>query len=260
MPLVLRCPRQSTSLALREVHLPGYGRLTPRQPAGYKEVSWTTQTIMKMLVAFLCAAITALVGAQSQPEMSTSQGPMLVQTVPHCADGLYRQPGGGALAVVLFDCSSALGVTIGVVCFHGDNVDCMEPPWSEADRFWQEERWARDVTGFAWDPAGRCLYVSTSEIYGSGDLFTLDLKRRRVTAVPLNIKGRLVAKGRYSTFLKGIDPKAGTLRYETEYFDGVTSRTRTDAVSIAAPCKVNEGPANHALHPTVADIMVGAGG
>jgi hypothetical protein len=109
-----------------------------------------------------------------------------------CNHGLHKQPN-GPMAVILF-CENALGSYIALVYY-----DAMGSPvpyrfyeklseteketyyqtWSLKNRMWQDPLWASDVTSYAWGPDGTKLYVATSEIYGSGALYELDLVRRK---------------------------------------------------------------------------------
>ncbi len=97
------------------------------------------------------------------------------------------------MALLLF-CEDALGTYIGLVYY-----DSMESPvpynyyirlsaaekktyykaWSLGNRMWQDPIWASDVTSYAWSPDGTKLYIATSEIYGSGGLYELDLIRKK---------------------------------------------------------------------------------
>jgi hypothetical protein len=119
-------------------------------------------------------------------------------------------------------CDDAAGSHLGVVCYE---PGCQGVPWTLSNRFWQEEPWAVDVTAFAWDPNGRCLYVSTSGIYGSGDVFALSLPERLSRKVTLPLDGKLVENGRYITTLTRIDTTRQALTYEVEYFDSANGPT-----------------------------------
>lgn len=94
-----------------------------------------------------------------------------------CRSGALEQPGGPFLAYVF--CDGALGTQIGVVL--AGLTDLAEPwsGWRPDQRFWQEEPWATDVTSIAWDPFGNTLFVATSEVYGDGGVFALDLANRK---------------------------------------------------------------------------------
>ncbi len=109
-----------------------------------------------------------------------------------CNSGLYKQPK-GPMALFLF-CEDAQGTYIGLVYY-----DAMGSPvpydfylklseaekknyykiWSLGNRMWQDPIWASDVTSYAWGPDGEKLYIATSEIYGSGALYELDLIRKK---------------------------------------------------------------------------------
>ncbi len=161
------------------------------------------------------------------PEVAmAAQAVALVVAYPRvCKAGLYPQPL-GKFAALLF-CDDAAGSTLGVACYSG--VSCEKPPWQLAARFWQEERWARDVTAFAWDPDGSCLYVSTSGIYGQGNVFALDLPRQKATVLPVKVSGQLRPKTTYSTELLRT---SDTLEYKIEYGDVLTGGRRTEVVAV----------------------------
>lgn len=93
----------------------------------------------------------------------------------HCKPGIHEQPN-GPFAVMLF-CEDALGSHLGVIYYKTMSNPVYES-WSLTDRFWQQQEWGADVTGFAWDDTGKYLFVSTSPIYGSGAVYALDLGAR----------------------------------------------------------------------------------
>jgi len=108
-----------------------------------------------------------------------------------CQHGLHHQPK-GPFAVFLF-CEDALGDYIGVIyvdILGAPNAEPFSNRWMLDNRLWQEPIWASDVTSFAWDPSGSRLYVATSNIYGSGGLYELNLKTRK--AKQLAPKGKQV--------------------------------------------------------------------
>jgi hypothetical protein len=158
--------------------------------------------------------------------------PMLFLTYPKvCTHGLHLQPGAGKFAVMLF-CDDAEGSQLGIICYQ---PGCEETPWSLSDRFWQDAAWATDVTAFAWDKNGKCLYVSTSEVYGTGEVFALNLPERRYVKVLPPLNGRLVENGRYATTLKAMDTTRNVLTYDVEYFDSVRARPVREPKSLALP-------------------------
>ena len=94
-----------------------------------------------------------------------------------CHSDLYRQPN-GPFAVVLF-CEDALGAYLAVVYIEPIGSPATENGrWKLNDRYWHDDLWGSDVTGFRWAKDGKYLFVSTSRIYGSGGFFELSLEMR----------------------------------------------------------------------------------
>ena len=126
-----------------------------------------------------------------------------------CNHGLYKQPK-GPMALLLF-CEDALGTYIGLVYYEhmGSPVpygyysklsqaekDAYFTIWSLNNRMWQDPIWASDVTSYVWGPDGTKLYVATSEIYGSGALYELDLIRKKYKQIaPSGREAKLNAPG-----------------------------------------------------------------
>jgi hypothetical protein len=126
-----------------------------------------------------------------------------------CNQGLYKQPK-GPMALLLF-CEDALGTYIGLVYY--DHMGSPVPYdfflklsqaeketyfkiWSLDNRMWQDPMWASDVTSYAWGPDGTKLYIATSEIYGSGALYELDLIRKKYKQIaPSDRAAKLNAPG-----------------------------------------------------------------
>jgi len=79
--------------------------------------------------------------------------------------------------VVEVFCEDALGNYIGIVrkAHLGAPID---GGWTLTTRFWQEDTWSTDVWSIAWVDDGRSLLVSSSNIYGEGAIFLLDLQAR----------------------------------------------------------------------------------
>jgi hypothetical protein len=186
---------------------------------------------MRLWIGLVGGVFSVAVAAQS-PIGGAPPNPWLVQTRSGCTNGLYRQPNGGGAAVVVLDCESALGVTVGVVCFGAPNLDCLKEPWWDK-RFWQDSRWANDVTAFAWDPNGKCLYVSTSEIYGDGGLFALDLQNRRFTSV--SPAGLSATKDFVGTLIDTLDPTGGLLQYHVRYLAPSDVKETIKAMTLKLP-------------------------
>jgi len=80
--------------------------------------------------------------------------------------------------VVVFG-DDATGTTVGVVKTTNWASDDVERGWRQDRRFWQEKEWSLNVTSFGWSRDGRYLFVATSDIYGTGEVYQLDVDRRR---------------------------------------------------------------------------------
>ncbi len=118
--------------------------------------------------AMLAIAMTLLLAASQQPRV--------VSVSPRdCRHGLEQQPN-GPYAVFSF-CDDALGTSLGLIYFAPGFPHA--PAWSLDKRFWQDASWSRDVTSYAWLSQNRLL-VATSEVYGTGALYLLDVDQRTV--------------------------------------------------------------------------------
>ena len=127
---------------------------------------------MKRLAIFLIASVLVIV---LQLESAAAEK---WQSKPgNCVTGLHHQTD-GPFAALLF-CEDALGDYLAVV-----DLDPIRAPatydgkWTLNDRYWHEEIWGSDITGFQWSKDGKKLYVSTEGVYGAGGFFELDLKSR----------------------------------------------------------------------------------
>ncbi len=132
----------------------------------------TTLGVMIRPFSFLVAACLGLASAVAAPATTVSLWP------GQCAPGLHKQPH-GPFAVLLF-CEDALGNHLGVIYLQNMSAPS-DRSWSLTDRFWQKPEWGADVTSYAWDDSGQLLFVSTSAIYGSGEVHVLDLGARTST-------------------------------------------------------------------------------
>ncbi len=98
----------------------------------------------------------------------------------NCVPGLHSSPK-GPFAVMIY-CEDALGIYLAVLHAAPMGAPAAQSgKWSLEDRYWFDPLWASDITGFKWSADGRELTVSTSEVYGSGGLFRLDLFNRKAT-------------------------------------------------------------------------------
>lgn len=161
----------------------------------FKRKAWA---ILSLVIILLVASATAystpfLFGKEySEEAVANKNSPLIwIRDRDGCEHGLHRQPN-GPMALLLF-CEDAVGDYIGLVYY-----DLMEAPaplhflrklsekdkmdfykkWSLGNRMWQEPLWASDVTSYAWSPDETKLYVATSDIYGSGAFYELDLIRK----------------------------------------------------------------------------------
>jgi hypothetical protein len=116
----------------------------------------------------------------------------------------------------LLFCEDALGDYLAVVYFEPLGAPAAGPfaeAWGMNNRVWQDALWGSDVTSFAWSPDQKRLYVTTSEVYGSGGLFELDLVSRKARQIaPTNPPVSESAPGA-DYVITGIDEKAGVLQY-----------------------------------------------
>jgi len=98
----------------------------------------------------------------------------------YCPAGIHK-PKNSPFAVILF-CESALGTYLSLM--YMEPITSPITPngkWGLNDRYWHDAIWGSDVTEFRWSKDGEKLYISTSNIYGSGGYFVLNLKNRAFT-------------------------------------------------------------------------------
>ncbi|MDR3431349.1 MAG: hypothetical protein P4L95_05490 [Rouxiella aceris] len=138
-----------------------------------------------VVAAVAVAVVTSSVGAAEGGDTIAASNRQVIRLIGNaCRQGIHHQPH-GPFAVIAF-CEDALGAYIAVACYNPGVCKKSELPdktirfdgWSFQSRTWQQDPWTSDVTAFAWSPDGKYLYVSTSEIYGSGGLYALNLEKR----------------------------------------------------------------------------------
>lgn len=138
-----------------------------------------------VIAAVAVVVMTSSVGAAESGDTIAASNKEVIRLVGKaCRQGIHHQPH-GPFAVIAF-CEDALGAYIAVACYNPGVCEKSEYPdkttrfdgWSFQSRIWQQDPWTSDVTAFAWSPDGKYLYVSTSEIYGSGALYALNLEKR----------------------------------------------------------------------------------
>ena len=90
----------------------------------------------------------------------------------------------------------------------GNSLSPNYPKWMLGNRIWEDSMWDSDVTSFAWGPAGNNIYVATSNIYGGGGLFEVDLISRKASKIyPMKDN----KKFGYTVEILGIDIQSNTL-------------------------------------------------
>lgn len=130
---------------------------------------------------------------------------------------IFKQPN-GPFAAMLFN-EFAQGIHIGIIYYQqmGDPVD---GNWWISNRFWQEKPWNADITSFAWDESGKYLYIGTSEVYGDGGLFKLDLYKK--TFVKLYPKPKADLEPALSTEIIELNQTNGKLKVKLTLVDETT--------------------------------------
>ncbi len=118
----------------------------------------------------------SLVGvAEMSAEMSREA--MVVQISEETCGKQIGSPQENSPFEVYVFCEGALGRYIGIM-----RKGQMGAPniggWTFTNRFWQDDTWSTDVMSIAWVNDGKSLLVSTSEIYGEGGIYILNLESR----------------------------------------------------------------------------------
>jgi hypothetical protein len=148
------------------------------------------------------------------------------------------------MAIILF-CEDALGIYIGLVYY--DNMTSPVPDlfykrlsetekkayyktWSLDNRMWQASIWASDVTSYAWSPDGDNLYVGTSNIYGSGGLYELDLVRRQYKQIAPSEKEVNIEKPGPGYMITRLDKDKGNLYYQPVPWDADQNKQQKEMI------------------------------
>jgi hypothetical protein len=130
---------------------------------------------------------------------------------------LFKQPN-GPFAAMLFN-EFAQGIHIGII-YHQQMGVPVDGNWWISYRFWQEKPWNADITSFAWDESGKYLYIGTSEVYGDGGLFKLDLYKK--TFVKLYPKPKVDLEPALSTEIIELNQTNGKLKVKLILVDETT--------------------------------------
>src|SRR3989442_11397753 len=147
------------------------------------------RTALCLWVLLLAPAAAAIESAHVEPVFGQA-----------CRTGPHKQPGGPFAAYVF--CDDALGSNIAVL--YSDLGDPRFEKWTLTRRFWQGEAWAADVHDLGWVPGRNQLVVTTSEIYGSGATYLLDLETQSFIVLfePKDCGSHIVALNVSSVTLK----------------------------------------------------------
>lgn len=131
--------------------------------------------------------------------------PVITQASPkYCKAGPEFQPN-GLFAIYTF-CDDALGTNIAIYLNKLGNP--LNGKYNLGKRFWQGEEWSYDVTSWSWLPNNKLL-LATSNIYGSGKLYTLDLLKQEYKVLHYEQGAVLV--------ISEIKDNLVTLEYEVKY-------------------------------------------
>ncbi len=192
---------------------------------------WTVAMyrLMRNLLAATCGLGLALwpaISANARCNLSDNQSLLILNQSeqsknhhPAPSNTISRQPNGPFLVLAL--CEMGFGCSMTLVCYRPGLCEKTIGPdgaahfsgWRFDDRIWQQARWSSDVTGAAWSCDGGSLFVSTSDVYGSGALFQIELEGKVVH--------QLLPKGKLATMampgpgyiIIGINPDRRTITY-----------------------------------------------
>lgn len=124
-----------------------------------------------------------------------------------------------AFTVFLF-CEDALGAYLGIV--YSDRIgQAGDKGWEIEKRFWQDKTWSSDVTSFLLDPEFGRIFIATSSIYGTGDIYEINLYQKKAKKIEIlersKVNGNLI-----SSKIVNYDPVMKTLNVEVKTERGLT--------------------------------------
>lgn len=124
-----------------------------------------------------------------------------------------------AFTVFLF-CEDALGAYLGIV--YSDRMgQAGDKAWEVEKRFWQDKTWSSDVTSFLLDPEFGRVFIATSSIFGTGDIYEINLYQKE--GKKLEIVNKSKKKGNLiSSKIVEYDPVMKTLNVEVKTERGLT--------------------------------------
>ncbi|MBN1254180.1 MAG: hypothetical protein JXA50_02800 [Deltaproteobacteria bacterium] len=141
---------------------------------------------MRLVKIFLLMLFLGVVVHITSAYAETSNDKLLVctdyyQFKPEQKDPrLIKQPN-GPFAVMVFQ-EYALGVHIGII-YYDQMGNPLDGKWWISERFWDDRNWGSDITSLCWGSDGKFLYVGTSQIYGDGGLFRINLFEKQYTRI-----------------------------------------------------------------------------
>jgi len=110
-------------------------------------------------------------------------------------------------AVMMF-CEGALGNYLSIT-YVGWMSAPVDGTWSLNNRHRQNEAWGLDVTSYFYDPPTFLLYIATSELYGEGGIYRLNLHNKKFRKLTFDTE-----KEGKEFKLKSIDHKRRRLNYK----------------------------------------------
>ena len=130
----------------------------------------------------------------------------------------------------MFFNEDALGIYCSVI-YYSVMSSPKDGAWDISNRLWQDPIWSSDVTGVAWAPSGNYLYISTSEIYGDGGLFCLNLKDKTYERLLPEINDS-ISTGSFETRIEQINEKNNTIKVIQESLGDNNSYHKTITIKM----------------------------
>ena len=119
-------------------------------------------------ITILCFSFACNVSAEDSFLISSKQ----INNLHERHGVIIKQPN-GPFAAMLFN-EFAQGIHLGII-YYQQMSNPADGKWWTSERFWQSKPWNACITSLAWSHDGKYLYVGTSEVYGDGGSFKLDL-------------------------------------------------------------------------------------
>lgn len=125
-----------------------------------------------------------------------------------CRGGLEYGPGHSY--AIWETCEGALGDYLTVIRASSLGAP-VDGAWKIGNVAWHADLWGDDVTSHLWSRDGKCLLVTTSNVYGTAGVYSLNLRQKQVTV----LRGGL-GEGRDSEnvdlySIRAVDPQDGQI-------------------------------------------------